>query len=136
VNKPQPQVIVVQSGVHHRAVYPGRTVFPRQSQVVWVPALLTNDGRVFANFGYGYEQVYRSCSGGVVVGQPTVIGGNGAVLTPQAPTYTQPVPNQQTASQQMSQAVVTGTHSQTIVAQAYSTCFSSHSSGGVIVYRY
>ena len=134
VQKPTPQVIVVQPTVHHRRVHRNRTtVFPRQSSVIWVPAIVTIDGRVLANFGYGYEQVYRSCAGAVVVGQPSVIGGNGVVLTPQAPTYTQPVPNQQTASQQMA----AGKHAQTtIVAPAYSTCFSPHSSGGVIVYRF
>lgn len=132
--KTQPQVIVVQPTVHPGRVYPHRTtVFRRQSSVIWVPAIVTNDGRVFANFGYGYEQVYRSCSGAVVVGQPAVIAGNGAVLTPQAPTYTQPVPNQQTASQLMA----AGRHPQTtLVAPAYSTCFSPHASGGVIVYRF
>jgi hypothetical protein len=127
-------VIVVQPGVHHRRLHPNRrTVFPRQSSVIWVPAIVTSDGRVFANFGFGYEQVFRSCSSAVVVGQPAVIAGNGVVLTPQVPTYTQPVPNQQTSSQQLA----AGTHAQTtIVAPAHSTCFSPHSSGGVIVYRF
>lgn len=134
VQKPQPQVIVVQPSARHRGMHRNRTtVFPRQSSVVWVPAVVTGDGRVFANFGYGFEQVYRSCSTAAVVGQPRVIAGNGVVLTPQTPTYTQPVPNQQTASQQMA----AGNRAQTaVVAPAYSTCFSPHSSGGVIVYRF
>lgn len=132
--KPQ-QVIVVQPSVHPGRVNHHRTtVFPRQSSVIWVPAVVTADGRVFANFGYGFEQVFRSCAAGVVVGQPSVIAGNGLVLNPQAPTYTQPVPNQQTASQQMA---TRGDNAQTIVtAPAHATCFSSHSSGGVIVYRF
>jgi hypothetical protein len=130
--KAQPPLIV-QPSVYSRRFHPNRTtVFPRQSSVNFVPAIVTNDGRVFANFGFGYEQVFRSCAGGVVVGQPSVVAGNGLVLTPQAPTYTQPVPNQQTASQLMA----AGKHAQTIVAPAYSTCFSPYSSGGVIVYRY
>jgi hypothetical protein len=131
---PQPQVIVVQPTVrHHGGFFHRSTVFPRQSSVIWVPAVVTSDGRVFANFGYGFEQVHRSCSSVVVVGQPSVIAGNGFVLSPQAPTYTQPVPNQQTASQQMA----AGRQPQTaIAAPAYSTCFSSHSSNGVIVYRF
>jgi hypothetical protein len=134
VQKPQPQVIVVQPSAHRGRVNPHRqTVFPRQSSVLWVPAVVTSDGRVFANFGYGFEQVYRSCASAVVVGQPTVVAGNGVVLSPQTPTYTQPVPNQQTASQQMA----AGSRAQTtVVAPAYSTCFSPHSSGGVIVYRF
>jgi hypothetical protein len=134
VQKPKPQVVVVQPSYHRRG-YPNRTtVFPRRSSVVWVPAVVTADGRVFANFGYGFEQVYRSCATATVVGgQPKVVAGNGYVLTPQAPTYTQPVPNQQTASQQMA----AGTQAQTsTVAPAFSTCFSPHSSGGVVVYRF
>jgi hypothetical protein len=134
VQKPQPQAIVVQPGAHQRRVYPGgTTVFPRQSSVIWVPAVVTADGRIFANFGYGYEQVFRSCSGAAVVGQPTVIAGNGAVLSAPAPTYTQPVPNQQTASQQM--AAGSRAHNGAVVP-TYSTCFSPYSSGGVIVYRF
>ena len=129
--KAHPQVLVVQPSAHHRVTTRSR-VFPRQSSVIWVPAVVTNDGRVFANFGYGYEQVYRSCSSVVVVGQPAVIAGNGVVLSPAAPTYTQPVPNQQTASQQMA----AGNQQTSIVAPAYSTCFSPYSSGGVIVYRF
>lgn len=133
--KPQPQVIVVQPQVHHQRTvfHRRRMVFPQQSAVIWVPAVVLADGRVFANFGAGFEQVFRSCSSGVVVGQPAVIGGNGVVLTPQAPTYTQPVPNQQTSSQIMA----AGSHAQTIVsAPAFSTCFGRNPSGGVIVYRF
>ena len=133
--RPTPQVIVVQPQTHHqRTVFHRRaTVFPQQSAVVWVPAVVLNDGRVFANFGYGYEQVFRSCSGGVVVGQPSVIGGNGAVLTPQVPTYTQPVPNQQTSSQQMAARHL---NQNVVVAPGHSTCFSRNASGGVFVYRF
>lgn len=132
--QPQPQVIVAQPSVHQSTVFRRRqTVFPQHSSIIWVPAIVTADGRVFANFGFGYEPVYRSCAGAVVVGQPSVIGGNGVVLTPQAATYTQPVPNQQTSSQQMA-TIQLGQGS--VVAPAYSTCFSRHSSGGVIVYRF
>jgi hypothetical protein len=84
--KAQPQLLV-QPSVRSRRFHPNRTtIFPRQSSVDFVPAIVTNDGRVFANFGFGYEQVFRACAGGVVVGQPSVIAGNGLVLTPQAPT--------------------------------------------------
>lgn len=141
--KPQPQVIVVQPSnyrtgfLRRSTVIPRTTVFPLQSAVVFVPAVVLADGRVFANFGHGFEQIFRSChasalSGGGVVGQPSVIGGNGAVLTPQVPTYTQPVPNQQTASQQMAAANL----GQTTVIPAYTTCFSQNAAGGVIVYRF
>lgn len=130
---PQPQVVVVQPSTHRTVFRRHRTVFPQQSTIIWVPAVVLADGRVFANFGFGYEQVFRSCSGAVVVGQPSVIAGNGHVLTPQVPTYTQPVPNQQTSSQQMA----AGNQVQTVVvAPAPSTCFSRNASGGVIVYRF
>src|SRR5688500_16359245 len=80
--------------------------FPSQPVALsLVPAILMSDGRVFANFGFGFEPVLRPCSGAVVAGQRRVIGSNGVVLFhPTAPTYTQPVPNQQTASQQMVQS--------------------------------
>lgn len=132
--KPHTQVIVVQPDHHQRTVFRRRhAVFPQQSAVIWVPAVVLGDGRVFANFGFGYEQVFRSCSGAVVVGQPAVVGGNGVVLSPQAPTYTQPVPNQQTSSQIMAM----GNQGQSVItAPAYSTCFGRNASGGVIVYRF
>lgn len=131
--KPQPQVIVVQPDHQRTVFHRRRTVFPQQSSVIWVPAVVLGDGRVFANFGFGYEQVFRSCSGAVVVGQPAVVGGNGVVLSPQAPTYTQPVPNQQTSSQIMAM----GRQAQTVITTpAHSTCFGRNASGGVIVYRF
>jgi len=115
---------------------PQRHVFPRFPVLVTlVPAILMSDGSVFANFGFGYEPVYRSCSGAVVVGQPTVVASNGVVLSqPQRPTYTQPVPNQQTASQQFARANLAGTAVVSDAAQ--SSCFNRDASGRVFVYRF
>ena len=31
------------------------------AQITWYPTLVMTDGRVFANFGAGYEQVLRQC---------------------------------------------------------------------------
>ena len=80
-----------------------------------IPVLVLTDGRVFADFGRGYEQVVRSCGlpvsyGGQtnasspvtqpVVVQPTVTQPAIGTPTPTLP-YTQPVPSQATTSQQM-----------------------------------
>jgi len=81
------------------------------------PILLLSDGRVFANFGRGFEQIVRSCplSSGYsslqivspsgleqpVVVQPTVTQPS---IPPVARLpYTPPVPAQQTTSQQMAE---------------------------------
>ena len=82
-----------------------------------LPILWLSDGRVFANFGRGFEQIARSCaiSSGFssppivspsglqqpVVVQPTVTQPSIASV-PRLP-YTPPVPAQQTASQQMAE---------------------------------
>lgn len=124
--KPQPQIIV-HPGNDYR--HPG-TVFRRQPVAyTLVPAVLMSDGSVYANFGFGYEPVHRSCSGAVLVGQPTVVAGNGVVLNAPAPTYTQPVPNQQTASQQM-------VSSNRTASSQYSACYSRDPYGRVQVYRF
>jgi hypothetical protein len=80
-----------------------------------IPVLVLTDGRVFANFGRGYEQVVRSCGlpvsyGGQVMSpssptqpgvvQPTVTQPTIGTPTPTLP-YTRPVPSQPTQSQQM-----------------------------------
>ena len=80
-----------------------------------VPVIVFGDGRVFADFGQGYEQVVRACNLPVTYGvqamqtapptqpvvvQPTV--SQPAIGTTSQPLpYTPPVPAQQTASQQM-----------------------------------
>jgi len=80
-----------------------------------LPILLMADGRVFADFGRGFEQIARSCAlptayvGSQIVSpsglqQPVVV--QPTVTQPTAPgverlAYTPPVPNQQTPSQQM-----------------------------------
>jgi len=122
--KPDPAVIVQQP-----------TVFRQPVAFTLVPAVVMSDGSVFANFGFGYEQVLRPCSAGIVVGQPTVIAGNGVVLSQaQQPTYTQPVPNQQTPSQQMLQSGQQQ-HAQRRSNLAQLSCYSRDAAGRVFVYR-
>jgi hypothetical protein len=46
------------------APIPGNLSYPQQAQPVQftlVPAILMSDGSIFANFGFGYEPVMRSC---------------------------------------------------------------------------
>jgi hypothetical protein len=128
--RPQPTLVVSQPGMTSM-------LFPSQPVAFnLVPAILMSDGTVFANFGFGFEPVLRSCSGVAVVGQSNVIGGNGVVLyQPKPPTYTQPVPNQQTASQQMVSAQRGG--SVTVAGQAGQlACFGRSASGGFFAYRF
>lgn len=127
----QPVVVVVSE---QRVRQPH--VFPRYPvAATLVPAILMSDGSVFANFGFGYEPVYRSCSGAVVVGEPTVVAGNGVVLSQQQrPTYTQPVPNQQTASQQLAQSNLS--RPVVVSGAAQASCFSRDGAGRVFVYRF
>ena len=140
---PKPQVVIVQPA------YPRSTVFRRvpggghnpyarpYGGASVIPAVVLNDGSIFADFGYGYERVFRSCSSNAVVrqpvvGSPVVIGSNGVVLSA-VPTYTQPVPNQQTSSQQMAARV---TEQQPASVRAQTACFNRDGAGRVFVVRY
>jgi hypothetical protein len=115
-------------------VTPGTTVFPVQPVAFnLVPAILMSDGTVWANFGFGFEPVVRSC-GTLVVGQPAVVGGNGAVIQPARPAYTQPVPNQQTASQQMV-AATQGQNGLTMLSHFQGACFTRDGAGRFFAFR-
>ena len=99
-------------------------------QFALVPAVLMSDGSIFANFGYGYEPVIRSCSAVVVSGQTQRIAAGGVTLSQQnAMAYTPPVPNQTTASQQM---IANGTR---VSGPAQLACFTRDAAGRVFVYR-
>lgn len=143
---PGPQVVIVQpqpnaqrSTVFRRRAPYGHSPYgqlPYGATVI--PAVLLQNGQVYADFGYGFEPVYRSCYAGSVVvsGQPTVIGSNGVVLSPAPPpTYTQPVPNQQTASQQMA-ARTTGTQRVVVSGAAQSACYNRDGAGRLFVVRF
>jgi hypothetical protein len=132
----QPTVVVVPSS---SVVNP---VFPRQPiAFTWIPAILMSDGTVMADFGMGYEQVTRSCNNTVVVqsqqstvfsSEPRVVAGNGVVLSP-GPTYTQPVPNQPTASQLNLPSAQSRFPVLTSASQA--SCFSRDPGGRIFVVR-
>lgn len=105
----------------------------------FVPIIISQDGRVFANFGAGFEEVVTACgvSTGFVVTsvlpgviQPTVI--QPSVIQPQivggALPFTPAVPIQETASQQMLQA-------QQQVGVGNGVCWSTDGHGQVFVGR-
>jgi hypothetical protein len=101
---PQPNVVVVpSSGGQFGGGVITQSVFPRQPVAfTLIPAILMSDGTVLADFGFGYESVTRACGNAVVMSTPTVFAGNGVILSrgTTTVTYTQPVPNQATPSQQ------------------------------------
>ena len=132
----QPTIVVVPSS---SVVNP---VFVRQPVAfIWIPAILMSDGTVVADFGMGYEPVTRSCDNTVIVGsqqstvfsnEMRVVAGNGVVLS-QGPTYTQPVPNQQTASQQNLPSAQS--RFSVLTAASQTSCFSRDQNGRVFVVR-
>ena len=125
--RPKPTVVVDPYNYHNPS-YPRQQPYPVQFTLV--PAILMSDGSIFANFGFGYEPVMRSCSQVVVVGGPIQKVGAGGIPLGQANTpYTQPVPNQMTASQQM----IANGHQ--LSGPAQWSCFTRDAAGRVFVYR-
>ena len=126
----QPTVVVVPQP------FVSSLVFPRQPVAfITIPAILLSDGTVLADFGLGYAPVTRACNSQVVVlsgSQPRVIAGNGVVLSG-APTYTQPVPNQATASQQMLPS--NQSRYPILTSASQTSCFSRDGGGSVFVVR-
>src|SRR5512146_402026 len=76
-----------------------------------VPVVVLSDGRMFADFGYGYEPIRRGCGGAALFVQSAAIPVQPGIVQPTVAQpsagvserlpYTPPVPAQQTASQQM-----------------------------------
>lgn len=124
-----PQTVVVDPYNYYRN--PSYPLQPVPVQFTLVPAVLMSDGSIFANFGFGYEPVVRSCNAVVVVRGPVQrIGSNGVVLgQSNALPYTQPVPNQMTASQQM----IANGHR--LSGPAQTSCFARDGAGRIFVYR-
>jgi hypothetical protein len=118
--------------------------FPNAAIMQNIPVVMLHDGRVFANFGYGYEQVVRTCAPAGVA--PLVTGyanvTTGAIVQPTVvqPVITQPAPAQQTASEQMlaralSPATVVTTIPGPLAAQVVTaSCWSNYGSS-VYVFR-
>jgi hypothetical protein len=112
--RPAPRVGVQ---VNAPTVFAQQMLVPRQPvQFSYVPTVVMSDGTVYSNYGYGYQQVVTCApaavmpyavygSGATVYGNGVSVFGSGVVYTPTAaPSQAsgiQPVPNQQTRSQQM-----------------------------------
>lgn len=127
IARPQPTAVADPYNYHNPS-YPHQQPYPVQFTLV--PAVLMSDGSIFANFGFGYEPVMRSCSHVVVVGGPIQKVGAGGIPLGQANTpYTQPVPNQMTASQQML------ANGHRLSGPAQLSCFTRDAAGRVFVYR-
>jgi hypothetical protein len=62
-----------------------------------VPMVVSADGKVYADFGHGYQQLVRNCS--VPLSSFSQPATTQPIVT-QPTVYAQPAPNQQTASQQ------------------------------------
>lgn len=113
-----------------------QSVFPRQPVAfTLIPAILMSDGTVLADFGFGFEPVTRACGNSVVLSTPQVIAGNGVVLSRGSTTvtYTQPVPNQATPSQQNLPSAQT--RFPILTAASQSACFMRDAQGRLFVAR-
>lgn len=99
--------------------------FPSGTPVYFnLPLIVAPDGRVFADFGRGWEQVIRNCSAVMTssyttvvqpaVSQPTVVQPQPAVTTQQPVVYTPPTVPGQTIT---SQVMLSPAAQQTIAAQ-------------------
>ena len=144
--KTKPRV-VVQKPTASRATtaprYPAYPVVPAYPVAfTLLPAVILSDGRIYADFGYGYEPVSRACAPvysrtetlGVSGGGIRVIGANGTVLsggnTQPAPRIgpaprMAPHPNQPSDAQQVRQGAVT--------SAAHSSCYRQEPTGTVVV---
>jgi hypothetical protein len=127
VNPPTRKAIIAPAPEQSPA--PGQTgVDPNRPRLWSVPILTLPDGRVFADFGYGFEQVVTSCAASVTV-QPSAV----PAPTAAQPVVTQPAPAQATGSEQMLNTRPVNGMSVTVTTAA-SSCWSSES-GSVQVFR-
>jgi hypothetical protein len=118
-----------------------------------VPVLVTADGRIYANFGYGYEQVIRSCgfhpaASSTPAYRPSNVPSNqsaGAQPSTTPPTYqpstfgpgnTQPAPAQPTESERMLPQGYAPPNAGAGQQRAGSTaCYTTDPRGQIIVIR-
>ena len=131
--RPQPTVVVVPQAPAGSFI--NRPLFVQPVAFTLIPAIFLSDGTVLADFGFGYEPVTRACGNAVVMSTPTVFAGNGVVLTPGTTTvtYTQPVPNQQTASQQNLPSAQS--RFPILTAASQTACFTRDAQGRFFVVR-
>jgi len=116
-------------------VHPVRPAFPVAFTLL--PAVIMSDGRVFADFGFGYEPVARSCAPAHTVApafstaQVPVVAGNGIVLSSGTPRMQPPprlTPNSPSATQP------THVTDQVVVTNARAdACFRHEPTGRVVV---
>ena len=121
---PAPARVVPANPSYPDALFPSIPVQQAQPvQFTLVPAILMSDGSIFANFGFGYEPVLRSCASGntlvVVGGQPRRISSNGSSI----PNHTAPAPS--APQQQVVQ----------LSSVAQTACFTRDGFGRVFVFR-
>lgn len=123
--RPAPQqVIVVQP--QYNPYYP---VYP--VAYTTIPAIIMSDGSIWADLGYGNYPVSRACVlASSVATAPTVVAGNGFVLSGGAPTYMQPAPAQLTPSQQNLPSA-----QQAAALAAQNACYSRDAYGRAFVIR-
>lgn len=134
---PPPTFIIVSGDNFVTPIGNGTVIFAN------IPAFVLADGRVFANFGRGIEQVVRPCgavlntigeglfqtTGQPFVTQPSVIQPTPGASQPLP--FTPAVPNQPTVSQQMLvQALATGP----VIVNGFS-CWAANRVGQVFVTR-
>jgi len=133
---PAPAPIIVNPGVSSGTFLTGN-----------LPVIVSPDGRVFADFGRGYEQIVTACGAQqpVIVTniqttnivQPTVVQPTvaqpGIVAGPLP--YTPAVPNQQTASQQMIARASAPAQQQQQIAVGNGTCWTTNGRGQVFISR-
>lgn len=128
--------------------YPNSPVFipPGMSLLVNVPVFVLPDGRVFANFGRGFEQIARNCAAAFslarstapavqpVVSQPVVVQPIPGLPTAQPfpLPYTPQVPNPTATSQQVEAQIMAARQSSLVNATA---CWTSTSNGQIFIAR-
>jgi hypothetical protein len=135
------------AGVAPAPVVVKPVVFPGTFLSGNLPVIVSPDGRVFADFGRGFEQIVTACgaqqpivvTNGLTTGvsQPTVVQPTvaqpGIVVGPLP--YTPAVPNQQTASQQMIASAAAPAQQQQQLAVGNGMCWSSNGRGQVFIGR-
>jgi len=104
------------------------TPTPTPVAIKLVPAVVMSDGSILADFGFGLELVRRACAGAVGSLGGRIIGANGQALSQPAPSL-QPVPSQQTASQQLLPSASQRQPSRA----ALGSCFTRDASGRAFV---
>ena len=127
VNPPTRKAIIAPAPA--QAPAPGQPgVDPNRPRLWSVPILTLPDGRVYADFGYGFEQVVSSCAASLAV-QPSPAPS----ATPTQPVVTQPAPAQATTSEQMLNTRPANSASVTNTPAA-SSCWSTEA-GSIQVFR-